>query len=149
MRFIKEAYLDSEEKFFDYGTQEINGKDIFDTSKTGFSYYDNFLNDKDLEYMKKSKGLTGRIEYMTPGDYFKYTGRFFNRSPQSDYESVIEDKETISHLKDVILKYKRKFPLTYLNFSNNQQEGRHRMAVAAELFGWNEKFPVLVITNYN
>ena len=99
--------------------------------------------------MKKNKGLTGRIEYMTPGDYFKYTGRFFNRSPQSDYESVIEDKETIKHLKDVILKYKRKFPLTYLNFSNNQQEGRHRMAVAAELFGWNEKFPVLVITNYN
>lgn len=47
-----------------------------------------------------------------------------------------------------MFKYKRKFPLPYLNLADNAQEGRHRMAVAAELFGWNEKFPVLVVTKY-
>lgn len=148
MKFILEKYLDDEEEFFDYGTSAVNGKDIFDLTKTGYSYYDNFLNQKDLEYMQKSKGLTGRIEYMKPGDYFKYTGKIFNKSPENDYKRTIADREQIEHLKDVILKYNRKFPLPYLNFANNAQEGRHRMAVAADLVGWNEKFPVLIVTEY-
>lgn len=71
MKFILENYSEDEEEFFDYGTSAVDGKDIFDLTKTGYSYYDNFLNKKDLEYMQKSKGLTGRIEYMRPGDYFK------------------------------------------------------------------------------
>lgn len=152
MKFLKEwlieDYLDKDNQFFDYGTSDIKGNDIFDITKTGMSYYDNFLNPKDLQYMQKNKGLTGKIEYMTPGDYFRYTGMFFNKSSEQDYKDTIRNSDNIEHLKQVILKYKRKFPLPYLNFTNNQQEGRHRMAVAAQLFGWNEKFPVLVVTKY-
>lgn len=152
MKFLKEwlieDYLDSDNQFFDYKTQDVNGKDIFDLSKTGMSYYDNFLNSEDLKYMQKEKNLTGHIEYMRPGDYFNYTGKMFNRSGIQDYNNTIANKDNIEYLKQVILKYKRKFPLPYLNFADMTQEGRHRMAVAAELFGWNEKFPVLVVTRY-
>lgn len=152
MKFLKEwlieDYLDKDNQFFDYGTSNVKGNDIFDITKTGMSYYDNFLNPNDLQYMQKSKGLTGHIEYMRPGDYFKYTGMFFNKSPEQDYKDTIRNSDNIEHLKQVILKYKRKFPLPYLNFVDKQQEGRHRMAVAAQLFGWNEKFPVLVVTEY-
>ena len=149
MKFLKETYLDDKEEFYDYETLEISDKDIFDTNKTGFSYYDNFLNPKDLEYMKRSKNRIGQIIYMTPGQYFNNTGKMFNRTGRADYYLTIENKGNIEHLKQVITKYKRKFPLPYLNIADNTQEGRHRMAVAAQLFGWNEKFPVLVVTKYD
>ena len=48
-----------------------------------------------------------------------------------------------------INKYKRKFPLPYLNIATKQQEGRHRMYVAGELFGWDTRFPVLVVQDKN
>lgn len=78
----------------------------------------------------------------------KYTGKIFNISPENDYKRTIADKKQIEYLKNIILKYKRKFPLPYLNLAERGQEGMHRMAVAAELFGWNEKFPVLIVTEY-
>lgn len=148
MKFIVEDYLDDEEKFYDYKTKNINGNDIFDTSITGFSYYDNFLNDKDLKYMQEAKGLTGSIEYLTPKEYFEEVSKMFGTSAERQIQSTASDTLNIEHLKEVILKYKRKFPLTYLNFTNDSQEGRHRMYVAGELFGWDTKFPVLIVKSF-
>lgn len=146
---IIEDYLDDEEKFYDYKTQTVNSSDIFDTSKTGMSYYDNFLNDKDLKYMEKTRELTGRIEQLTPQEYFEEVAKIFGTSVERQIQSAASDKTNIEHLKQVIQKYKRKFPLTYLNLANKQQEGRHRMYVAGELFGWDTKFPVLIVTEAN
>ena len=36
--------------------------------------------------------------------------------------------------------------MPYLNYAHPGQEGRHRMWVAGELFGWDKKFPCLVVT---
>ena len=35
--------------------------------------------------------------------------------------------------------------MPYINYANPGQEGLHRMMVAAELYGWDYEFPVLVI----
>ena len=137
MRFLKEAYLDDTERLYDYGTEKVNNYNVdnfFDTSRTGFSYYDNFLNDKDLEYMQKSKGLTGHIEYISPKNYFKYCADFFNKNPIDLIQRIAEDEESLNDLREVVTKYKRRIMLPYLNFSNRQQEGMHRMFVAAEIF---------------
>ena len=77
---VNEGYLDSEEKFYDYRTGEANLKscDIFDKTKTGFSFYNNLIDDP--EYMKKSKGLVGSIVMMTPNEYFEHCGEIFHTS---------------------------------------------------------------------
>ena len=77
---VNEGYLDPEEKFYDYRTGEANLKscDIFDKTKTGFSFYNNLIDDP--EYMKKSKGLVGSIVMMTPNEYFDHCGEIFHTS---------------------------------------------------------------------
>ena len=44
---------------------------VFDESRTGMSYYDNFLNEEDLKYKQKAKNLTGYTVYMSPNEYFQ------------------------------------------------------------------------------
>ena len=141
---VNEGYLDPEEKFYDYRTGEANLKscDIFDKTKTGFSFYNNLIDDP--EYMKKSKGLVGSIVMMTPNEYFEHCGEIFHTSRQTQIEHTLADKDNIEHLKQVILKYNRKFPIGYLNIRDKQQEGRHRMAVAGELCGYDTPQPVLI-----
>lgn len=145
---LYESYLDPEEKFYDYQTQDINGNDIFDISKTGMSYYDNFLNSEDLKYMETAKGVTGKIEQLTPKEYFEDAADIFGTNTERLIRNVSSDTYTIKHLEHVIIKYKRKFPLPFLNYAANSQEGMHRMHVAGELFGWDTKFPVLIVTEY-
>ena len=137
MRFLKETYLDDEEEFYDYKTGDVVNDDIFDTTKSEMTYYTNFLNPKDLEYMQKTKGVTGKIVQMSPNEYFDECAKIFNKSAERLKQSAKADEETIEHLKLVLTKYKRKFPITMLNYSteNKGQEGRHRMVVAGELFG--------------
>lgn len=141
---VNEGYLDPEEKFYDYRTGEANLKscDIFDKTKTGFSFYNNLIDDP--EYMKKSKGLVGSIVMMTPNEYFEHCGEIFHTSRQTQIEHTLADKGNIEYLKQVILKYNRKFPIGYLNIRDKQQEGRHRMAVAGELCGYDTPQPVLI-----
>lgn len=143
---ISESYLDDDQKFYDYHTGSVSGSDIFDTHKTGYSYYDNFLNDPD--YMRKSKGKVGKIVMLTPEEYFQACADGFKVPYSQQIASTKADDDLIDHLKQVILQYKRKFPLTYLSKTSSdgfQQEGRHRMYVAGELVGWNTKFPVLIV----
>ena len=47
----------------------------------------------------------------------------------------IDDRGKVDILKMVILEKKKKFPVTYINYTVPSQEGLHRMYVAAELFG--------------
>ena len=141
-----EAYLDKEEKFWDYRTASVSGNNIFDTSKTGTAYYDTFLSDnEDRDELRQIKGIDGKIVEMTPNEYFEECGKIFQTSAQEEIEYALYNKETIEHLKEVITKYKKRFPITMLNYASQTQEGRHRMAVAGELFGYDTKFPVLIV----
>lgn len=118
--------------------------------KTWMSYYDNFLNAKDLKYMQESKNRTGEIVMMTPEDYYWECGMYGFRHAVSTDKLKAERRANAK-----IEKYKNmmangtKFPVCMLNKADNSQEGLHRMMAAGDLYGWNKAFPVLVITPYD
>lgn len=138
-----EDYLDDEEQFYDYKTGNVDGSDIFDSRHTGMSFYDQLITDP--KYMEERKNLKAEIVQMTPKQYFEGCAKIFGSSYGSQVNQTQADKNNIEHLKQVIQKYNKKFPITFLNYAQNQQEGRHRMYVAGELFGWDTKFPVMII----
>lgn len=145
-KVIEEDYLDDEEKFWDYHTANISGNQVFDETKQESSYGKKFI---DLAKSGKSdsKGRKAKIIKMTPMQYFEGCALGFGTSVQSQIRQVKNDKGTLDLLNDVIDKYHKRFPITYLDFSGTTfgQEGRHRMYVAGERYGWDTKFPVLVI----
>lgn len=131
---------------------------VFDESKTGMSYYDNFLNEKDLKYMQDAKNLTGEIVEMTPQQYFEeaadviFEGRHTAEelkeqreasSGQDGYEGRLVDQYAD------MMKNGETFPLCMLNYADLGQEGLHRMYAAGEAFGWDTPFPVLVVNVYD
>ena len=140
---LTEAYLDPEERFWDYRTGQISGNKLFDITRSESSYGQSFL---DNLGKTDSKGRVGKIVEMSPTEYFKACAKGFGSSYDAQINQIKADKGTYQLLSDVIDKYNRQFPITYLDYSNGfAQEGRHRMYVAGERFGWNTKFPVLVI----
>ena len=149
-KVIEEDYLDDEEKFWDYHTANISGNQVFDETTQESSYGKRFL---DLAKSGKSdsKGRKAKIIKMTPMQYFEGCALGFGTSVQSQIRQVKNDKGTLDLLNDVIDKYHKRFPITYLDFSGTTfgQEGRHRMYVAGERYGWGTKFPVLVIYSGN
>lgn len=136
-------YLDKEKIFYDYGTKNFDGKNPFDTSKTGIPFYNQFLTDPG--YMEDHKNLRSNIVKMSPTEYFEECAKIFESSKQSQMHQIGLDTKILTHLKDVLLKYKKTFPLTFLNYAEETQEGRHRMYLVGELLGWDKKFPVMVI----
>ena len=140
---ILEIYLKEDEDFYDYGTANVNGSDIFDVNKVGMSFYDQFISDP--EYMEKNKNLKADIVQMSPTEYFKECAKIFGTSFEKQINQIKAVPKELDYLKEVITKYKKKFPITFLNYAEETQEGRHRMFVAGDLFGWDTKFPVMVI----
>lgn len=132
---------------FDYGTGPVEGKDIFDTSTLGgFSYKELCIpGDKENEYMKTVKNRVGEIVWMSPKEYYSYSAKILHTTVDNLMAQRAFDKERMERLKNVILKDKRKFPMTFIDLAEGEQEGLHRMYVAGELFGWDTKFPVLFI----
>lgn len=140
---LTEAYLDPEKRFWDYRTGQISGNKLFDITRSESSYGQSFL---DGLGKSDSKGRVGRIVEMSPTEYFKACAKGFGSSYAAQINQIKADKDTYQLLSDVIDKYNRQFPITYLDYSKGfAQEGRHRMYIAGERFGWNTKFPVLVI----
>lgn len=140
---LTEAYLDPEERFWDYRTGQISGNKLFDITRSESSYGQSFL---DNLGKADSRGRVGKIVEMSPTEYFKACAKGFGSSYDAQINQIKADKGTYQLLSDVIDKYNRQFPITYLDYSKGfAQEGRHRMYVAGERFGWNTKFPVLVI----
>ena len=131
----------------DYGTGPVEGKDIFDTSTLGgFSYKELCIpGNKENEYMKSAKNRVGEIVWMSPNEYYSLSAKIFNTTVDNLIADRTFDKGRIEKLKNVILKDKRKFPMTFIDLAEGEQEGLHRMYVAGELFGWDTKFPVLII----
>lgn len=142
-----ENYLDDNKQFYDYGTSSVSGASVFDTKTTGTSFYNDFFTEQGRKYLLTKKNLAGKIVEMTPEEYYDECAKnIFNCSSESLKKQRGEyDRKIIDHLKEVITVYKRRFPLTYINYADKGQEGLHRMLAAAELFGWNVKHPVLVV----
>lgn len=146
--FLDEASIDPEGKYTDYGTDKVTSDNIFD-DRTHSSFYDQLLTNPD--YMAKEENLKGHIEMMSPREYYEEcaTKIFPNSSVESLVKSRSADPRVLDEIKEIIVKYKRQVFLPYLNFVEHNQEGLHRMLVAAELFGWDHKFPVLIIEHYD
>lgn len=143
---LYEDFLDSEEKFWDYKTAPVDGKNIFDENRGESGYV------RDMIKLAHSGGVNedGKhvsIVQMSPKEYFEACAEGFGSTFSNQITSVKSDTHILQHLADVIQKYKLRFPITYLDYSYNRfnQEGRHRMYVAGELFGWDTKHPVMII----
>lgn len=145
---MKRYVKSSKTKDVDIDTSMFKGTPF--QCKTWMSYYDNFLNEKDLAYMQEAKNRTGEIVMMTPEAYFRACSQFaFN------YRVSSEELKTQRRINKKVEKYKElmakgvKFPLCMLNKADSGQEGLHRMMAAGDLYGWHTQFPVLVITPYD
>lgn len=143
---LDEAYLDSEEKFWDYRTKDISENQYIDTTRNEIRWVDDLLDDPD--YYER-KGYTARVVEMTPEEYFEYCAELFGNSVEIQKRQIASDTDVIDNLTQVITKYKKRFPIPFINIVNKSQEGRHRMYVLGELFGWDKRFPVLVIQDVN
>ena len=120
---------------------------------TDTSYYNNFLNANDLAYMRKTKNRNGEIIMMTPNEYFKacantiFGGKYSVADLKRQREcSRFKDGKAFIDKYVEDMKSGDKFPLCFLNYADHSQEGLHRMYAAGEAFGWDTKFPVLVVT---
>lgn len=141
--------------YFDWGTESVQGSDIFDRNRGESSYA------REMIKLAKTggtneRGLGAQIVEMTPREYLEACAKGFNSTYSSQIAQIEYDKTTLSRLQQVLTKYKKKFPITYLNVGSGwdrqevhrgefEQEGRHRMYVAGKMFGWDTKFPVLQI----
>lgn len=139
-------------KFYDYHTAPVQGTNVVDETTTGVSFYNDFLKQSELQYLRDNHNLIGDIVSMSPKQYYEQCAKYAWEHPVS-VTSLIKQRqanpETINHLKDVVLVYKRKLCMPYINKANKAQEGLHRMLAIAEMFGWDHKVPVLVVDWYD
>lgn len=145
-----EGYLDSEEQYWDYGTDSIVGNNIIDTRHTGMSFYDQFFNKEDSRYLEEQKNLKAEIIMMTPEEYYEECAKYCwpgrHLTSQKLKEERARDVRILEKLKTVLLHYKRKLCIPMINYADPGQEGLHRMYVIGELYGWDFKVPVLKVT---
>lgn len=126
----------------------------FDETTTDISYYDDFLYDEQTEYLAQKKNRKGEIMLMSPNEYYQECADNVFDCP---VEHLIETRATSvddhnNHLVDKYadaMKQGHEFPLPIINYPEKSQEGLHRMYAAGEAFGWDKKFPVLVVTAFD
>lgn len=132
-----------------YIRASVSPETVFNKNDTKVSFYNDFLTSDGLQYMQSNKNRTGEIVYMSPNEYFKACAEDIFHIPQDQLE------ESRSVNTGTIIEYtsamKRGdvFPLPYINYADKSQEGLHRLMAAGDLFGWNTKFPVLVVTAFD
>lgn len=120
-----------------------------DTSTTGVSYYDDFLNDEGLNYLRSHKNRTGKVVMMSPTEYFNECA---NRVFDSTFDSLVKqrrhDKDTLEWMYDQI-DQGVELKLPYINYADGGQEGLHRMMALGDKLGWDSRFPVLTVEIYD
>lgn len=143
----EDFYTIDGKKFYDYGTESIKkwvnlgpygdarpaASEVFDKTNLGVgSGYDKYLPE--------------RIVMMSPNQYFERCAKGFGTTFSEQFNGIKQNKDILNHLKDVLFVARKKLPMCYISDSNgSQQEGRHRMFVAGELYGWDRMFPVLLL----
>ena len=144
-KYIKYISADTE---VDIDTSMFAGTPI--VPHTGFSYYDDFLNSEELAYKQQAKNRTGEIVLMSPTEYYKECSLYgFDHRVSLSYlmENRRANDETLEWLTNQLAQG-NKFNLPYINYADRAQEGLHRMMVLGDLYGWDKKYPVLVVTSY-
>ena len=138
-----------------HAAQEVNP---FDVTSTDTSYYDRFLHPDKLQYMQEEKNETGEVVYMTPNEYFYECSNSIFKGAENSSVDQLKRQRTLSREEDgsrTVDKYEEdmlkgdKFPLCYLDYATHNQEGLHRMYAAGQAFGWDKKFPVLVVRTFD
>lgn len=133
-----------EKDFRDYGTGKVSGDNIFDT-RCHVPFYDDLLTHPDQ--MANKYNLKGEIIKMTPEEYYQECAdKIFNIPVDSLKRGRRHNEIGLNNIRDVIVNHKTRVFLPYINYAEKEQEGLHRMMVAAELFGWDHPFPVLKVT---
>lgn len=123
----------------------VSTDSVFDVGDTHVSYYNEFLDPDGQKYMQNSKNRTGEIVYMSPDEYFKTCAEdIFGIPIQKLKDQRAADAADIAEYTEA-MKRGDKFPLCFVNYADKSQEGLHRMMAAGNAFGWDTKFPVLVV----
>ena len=128
---------------FDYGTKPFDGKNPFDTSKVENTDIKQCLVDPD--FMEERYNKRADIVMMSPTDYFNACAEIFQSTREKQIEQIKGNKK-LDELKRVLLVDKKQLVMPYLDYTTNNQEGRHRMYLVGSMFGWDKKFPVAVVT---
>lgn len=116
-----------------------------DIHTTGTSDNDEFLSEKGREYKLTHKNRKGGIVYMSPNEYFRTCAHDLFHVPVSKLIGGRRGDEDSLQWQKQQIQNGNKLPLPYINYSNGEQEGLHRMMALGDVFGWDEEFPVLVI----
>ena len=118
---------------------------------TDTSYYNDFLNTKELAYMQSAKNRTGKVVMMSPNEYFQECADkvFSGNSTVAELKASREYDAELNAEYMEAMQSGAKFPLCYINYAAQGQEGLHRMMIAGDLYGWDTKFPVLVVDVYD
>lgn len=125
--------------------ENIQGSSAVNENKTGVSYYDDFLTESGQDYMKRHKNRKGRILQMSPTEYYETCAYdVFDTTVDRLKKQRVADGESIQSLQR-ILDDGGQFWLPYINLADKNQEGLHRMMVLGDNFGWDTKFPVLIV----
>lgn len=149
--YLLEDFLDSEGHYYDYGTSFIQNDEVVDANKTGMTFYDQFFDIKDRNYLRDVKNLKGTIVKMTPEEYYNRCAEDIFSVPVAKLkrERGEMDRHIVDKLKTIMTKYNRRMCLPMINYADKGQEGLHRMMAIAELYGWDHKVPVLVVEWYD
>ena len=142
---MSDRWLDKDQQFYNYRTSEVDGHNIFDEKKGSNSYAQNFIDNPD--YLAKAKNKKMEIVQMTPKEYWEICAEEVFDKPVSQlmHQWRTLDAGTLDHITQVIKTYNKRFPITYIDHTDHKQDGLHRMIVAGDLYGWDTKFPVMVI----
>ena len=126
----------------------------FDTNNTDMPTYNNMIDDKTIvstgegnftkkDYYKKFKGVKSELMLYSPEEYFQESNKMHGgKMTDEEYSSANTDSELIKRYLARSLGGS-KAPLPVLDYSRNEQEGRHRAIVAKKL--GLEEFPVLKV----
>lgn len=109
-------------------------------SKSNIYDFDKVLNNETQDLPKKYENWKGEIVWMTMEEYLKECALLQNTTYADQLNFIIERKVDYIAAK---MQNGTKFDMPYLNYIDNEQEGRHRVMAATEL-GQTE-IPVLVL----
>ena len=112
-------------------------RDYFDVTTTDIIFYDSLLKGKE-KYWKEKK-LTHEIVEMKPDEYIEKC-TVVNGCSVDEVLSMVYKPRVEEMLKVIKV---NKFPLMFIDYSSNGQEGRHRAVVAKEL--GLQLIPVMII----
>ena len=122
---------------------------VFKLNNTGNSVGDVISNEplgnvRERDYFKFEKGRDGIITYMTADDYINHCIHDIFNSTYDKTVTYAVDWDNVDKYAEA-MKKGEKFPLCYLDYVTNNQEGRHRALAFKQAFGEDAEMPVLEI----